>query len=126
MYYLKKGLRIGVELTNQGYPVCHLDNEDCQVEVCRYFFPESEIGNCVLRVDKKDHCTLDVLAKAWGVSRQRVDQMEKRAFRKLIKRHGSELRDILMELTSVSRDENPNAIRNQKVASMIRTGRFQR
>ncbi len=90
----------GVKCTTSGFPICHLDEKVCGTEVCRYYLPWPDIGNCTLRVtDATDNEqeTFQKLAMSFGVggkkvSRQRVDQIEKRALRKLRERWGETLK----------------------------------
>ena len=83
-----------VPCTKDGFPICSRDHENCDVEVCRYFINVEAIGNCVLRVDKHDHFRMQVIADAWGVRRQRVDQLEKKALRKIRKRYPKLLQEM--------------------------------
>lgn len=98
MYYVGKG----VSCTETGAPACCLDSVTCNVIGCRYFVLYSPLGNCVLRIDKSDCMTLEEISrslscydkrtqgvKGWGLSRQRVEQMEKVALRKLRKKIGT-------------------------------------
>ena len=95
MYYIDKG----VSCTETGAPICCLDSVSCDVIGCHYFVLYSPLGNCVLRVEKSDNFTLEEISRAlpsydkrtqelkgWGVTRQRVEQMEKTALRKLKKK----------------------------------------
>lgn len=77
-----------------GYPICRLDSKTCNVSSCRYFIKVETLGNCTLRVDKHDHFRMQVIATAMGVTRQRVDQFEKRGLRKLKKWHERILREM--------------------------------
>jgi len=95
MYYVDKG----VSCTKAGFPICYLDSEICDVVECRYFVLFPPLDNCVLRIDKSDSLTMEEISHAlpcydkrtqrvngWGVRRQRIDQMEKAALRKLRKK----------------------------------------
>ena len=90
----------GVKCTPSGFPICSTDEKCCDVEGCRYFIVASTIGNCVLRVmpDDKREPSMEKISVSFGmhgkkVSRQRIDQIEKRALRKLRERWGAELRE---------------------------------
>lgn len=65
---------------------------------------------CVLDViDRDGEPTLQRIADVLGVSRQAVEQIEKRALRKLRLRHGPELLEALHELSSHRRPESQMA-----------------
>ena len=83
----------GVMCTEDGFPLCHMDDKLCDINRCRYFIPISEIGNCVLRTDEHVARTFGDLSEVLGVSRQRVDQIEKRALEKLRTKFGKQLRE---------------------------------
>ena len=97
MYYMGK-----VQCTKNGFPVCSLDERLCDVEQCRYYLPWPEIGNCVLRITDDSSKTFKELSISFGidgkkVSKQRVDQIEKRALGKLRRRWGKMLREARSE-----------------------------
>jgi len=102
MYYLHKG----IQLTPDGFPICYLQRDEnstsgwkvCDCEVCRYFVVDTELGNCILRVEKDDADSFEKLSVAFGmhgekVSRQRIDQIEKSAMGKLRGELGALLRE---------------------------------
>lgn len=60
---------------------------------CRYYTNWSYINNCVLCVDHP--YPMEDIAAMEGVSRQRIDQIEKRAIGKLKKRWGLGLKEAL-------------------------------
>ncbi len=93
MYYMGK-----VQCTKNGVPICCLDEKCCDVKRCRYFINDDTIDNCVLRVEPDDEDSFEKLSVAFGlhgekVSRQRIDQIEKRALEKLRGELGKVLRE---------------------------------
>lgn len=91
MFYKDKG----IHLTDTNFPICYLDQKACWVSYCRYYLQFKKIGNCVLRMDNPKGVTFEVLSRAMKISRQRVDQIEKRAIRKIGKQYGEEIRKAL-------------------------------
>ena len=61
----------------------------CRDRGCRYYTQFRDINNCVLCVERE--YTMQEIADAENVSRQRIDQIEKRALRKLRKKWGKRL-----------------------------------
>ena len=100
MYYMKYD---NVQLTANGFPICHLDSKTCDVENCHYHLFSPRLGNCVLRIPDEidgEMETFEALSVALGeggrkVSRQRIDQIEKRALRKLRENWGEVLKEEL-------------------------------
>jgi len=100
MYYMKYD---NIMLTEDGFPICYLDGKVCDVERCRYYVANSMLGNCVLRIEddgSEELETFEKLSIALGeggrkVSRQRIDQIEKRALRKLRENWGEVLKEEL-------------------------------
>jgi len=98
MYYMKYD---NIMLTANGFPICHLDNQVCSIELCRYHLSSLKLGNCVLRIPDEidsEMETFEALSIAFGeggrkVSRQRIDQIEKRALRKLNENLGEVLKE---------------------------------
>ncbi len=98
MYYMKYD---NIKLTEDGFPICYLDEKVCDVEKCHYFVKDLEFGNCILRIEGDDSeavVTFEKLSIALGehgrkVSRQRIDQIEKRALKKLKDNWGEVLKE---------------------------------
>lgn len=72
----------GVECAG-GLPVCHLDDDLCQVDVCRYWISYIEFGNCACRVDRR--MSLEEVGVAIGCSKEGVRKIEARAVAKIKK-----------------------------------------
>ncbi len=73
-----------------GGEMCEGGITVCRDRGCRYYTKFKEINNCVLCVDKE--YTMQEIADCEHISRQRIDQIEKRALRKLRKKWGPRLR----------------------------------
>lgn len=120
MYYLK----LGVPCTKNGLPLCCLDDEICQVKLCRYFLAGlKKLGNCVLRVDKTDIFTLDDIGKVMKISRERVRQIEERVLIRISRFHAKELEGYLEGYSKSPPDDYPYPIHNHKVLGMLKVGR---
>jgi len=71
----------GIECTKNKVPICYQDDKTCDVEMCRYFIQHTELGNCVLRNERE--WTMEDIGKVMGISRQRVEQIERKALGKM-------------------------------------------
>jgi hypothetical protein len=80
---MKTYAKEGVLCTKEGYPICCLDDKVCDVEGCRYWVNFMKTKNCVLRVKEGDGCTLQEIADAFKLSRERVRQIEEELLLKL-------------------------------------------
>jgi len=61
---------------------CYDRPEDCKNKDCR-FYVEDYPTRCILRVIKPEGMTITEIAEVLGISKQRVEQLEKNALRKI-------------------------------------------
>ena len=72
-------------------PKCPTDRGKCTKAECRHSLPR---GGCVLQVVAAfpDGLSQVAIAALFGVTRQRIEQVEREALAKLLKCHGARLR----------------------------------
>ena len=73
--------------------MCDKWNSLCTEKKCRYYLKWEYINNCVLCVSHSYR--MEDIGIIQGVSRQRIDQIEKRAMGKLRKRWGRYLKEAV-------------------------------
>lgn len=78
---------------------------------CRYNFIDdgvsSPIENCVLRVAHQHEYTLEEIGARFGVTRERIRQIEAKALRKMARGFGVEVQDIKTALRDLANRQQP-------------------